>query len=1176
MATIKNGAQFSLILILISVKLKTVETNLNSQVYTTANPVNDEILMMVLQRPIEEKRLGKWYDPVISLTSTMFTNGRRPTNRNKALHSMAIHLLLCCGDVINNPGPTQRTPKYPCTVCDKGVISKSKAVSCDSCSKWTHVRCSDVITVAEYDRLVEENTDFNFICITCMLKELPAGLIEDADYEPQDTTAIQMQNPANPKVDDDPVNTPKEDQWAENFPRKGLHMIHINARSLRHKIHEVSIIARSTHAGIIGITETWFDESITEEEASIEGYNIIRNDRTSLGGGVCLYIKEELTFNPRSDITNENIEGIWIDLLLPKTKPILIGCVYRPPHDKDFVQQLEETITGHTSDKETYIIGDININVMNSNSTLVKDYFALLKRLCLHQIIKNPTRITCNSSSLIDHIIVSNLKNVLNYGVLAVGISDHCMTYVTRKTQREKISKENIIHVRSLKNYTKEALVTAINSQNWSSVVNCNCTNTAWVNFEQIFSKIIDKIAPSRQRKIKMRNEPWMSPEIFEHIQERNKTLRKFNKTRDESTFKDFCKLRNKTQRLIRQARKDYILKETEKHKNNSKKLWNTLSSLGYRQKCKSKEPIILNINNQTCYDPVTISESVNTYFINVAQNLVSALPCFVDIYSAFSKNCRKFYSSMGITPSKFKISPVSTAFINRELRNLDASKATGLDRIGPRFLNDGAEALTNIISHLVNLSITSKTVPNCTKRAKVTPIFKKGSKLEVGNYRPVSILTSVSKILEKAVHHQVDKYCRETRLLYIKQSGFRNNYSTSTCLVYLHDYIRSEVEKGKFIGMVMLDVQKAFDSVNHDLLCEKIRLAGIEPEWFRSYLSNRKQLAFVNGTFSGEQTIKCGVPQGSILGPWCYLIYCNDMPSCVSKCQMIIYADDTILITSNQDLKAVKDELGDELQKCYRWLTDNKLSMHKGKTEALVITSKKKQHKTQNFTISIGNYTTNSSKEVKYLGLTINNSLSGDEIVNSIVSKTTNRLKFLYRHRELLNSETRKLLAKSLIFCHFDYAIAAWYMSLSLANKKRLQVAQNKAVRFMLNLGSRVHIGQNELDRVGLLCVNDRARQIILHLMYDIFRESAPEYLYKQFHRNNSKYITRSNPNSFIIPRTRGIAEFNFNVVGAQEWNNLPNNIKLSSSKALYKKLVRSFLKTQAHNRENSEYVSY
>ena len=290
----------------------------------------------------------------------------------------------------------------------------------------------------------------------------------------------------------------------------------------------------------------------------------------------------------------------------------------------------------------------------------------------------------------------------------------------------------------------------------------------------------------------------------------------------------------------------------------------------------------------------------------------------------------------------------------------------------------------------------------------------------------------------------------------------------------------------------------------------------------------------------------------------------------------MIIYADDTILITSNQDLKAVQDELGDELQKCYRWLTDNKLSMHKGKTEALVITSKKKQHKTQNFAISIGNYTTNSSKEVKYLGLTINNSLSGDEIVNSIVSKTTNRLKFLYRHRELLNSETRKLLAKSLIFCHFDYAIAAWYMSLSLANKKRLQVAQNKAVRFMLNLGSREHIGQNELDRVGLLCVNDRARQIILHLMYDIFRESAPEYLYKQFHRNNSKYITRSNPNSFIIPRTRGIAEFNFNVVGAQEWNNLPNNIKLSSSKALYKKLVRSFLKTQAHNRENSEYVSY
>ena len=349
----------------------------------------------------------------------------------------------------------------------------------------------------------------------------------------------------------------------------------------------------------------------------------------------------------------------------------------------------------------------------------------------------------------------------------------------------------------------------------------------------------------------------------------------------------------------------------------------------------------------------------------------------------------------------------------------------------------------------------------------------------------------------------------------------------------------------------------------------------GIEPDWFKSYLDNRMQKAYVNGTFSNGQAIKCGVPQGSILGPWCYLVYCNDMPSCVD-CKMVMYADDTILITSHRNVDQVSCILSDELQKCYRWLTDNRLSMHKGKTEALILSSKRKVQNTQNFTISIDNQTITPSKEVKYLGLKINNTLSGEEIVNSIVCKSTGRLRFLYRHQNLLNANARKILVQSLILCHFDYAIAAWYMSLTKTNKRRLQVAQNKAVRFMLNLGPRAHIGQTELDRAGILSVNDRARQIILHLMYDIYHGTAPDYLCQNFHHNTNRYLTRSNQNCFTVPNNRGIASNNFNFIGSKEWNNLPNNVKLATSKLSYKKLVRSFLKSQAHILENMDFVYY
>ena len=373
-----------------------------------------------------------------------------------------------------------------------------------------------------------------------------------------------------------------------------------------------------------------------------------------------------------------------------------------------------------------------------------------------------------------------------------------------------------------------------------------------------------------------------------------------------------------------------------------------------------------------------------------------------------------------------------------------------------------------------------------------------------------------------------------------------------------------------------MLDVQKAFDSVNHRLLCEKIRLAGIEPDWFQSYLANRKQTVFVNGTFSSEQEIKCGVPQGSILGPWCYLLYSNDMPSCVNHSTIILYADDTILLSSSKDLNDVAQTLGNDMTNCSQWLSNNGLAMHKGKTEALILTSKRKKHKVQNFTINHEGHTVIPSNTVKYLGLPINSTLSGEEIVTSIISKTTNRLKFLYRQREHLNAKTRKMLAQALILSHFDYAIGAWYPSLIKKHKKALQVAQNKIVRFVLELGPRAHIGQQELDKMGILSVEDRSAQLILHTMYDVFNNTAPVYLCNDFVCNRTRYNTRHSNNSFQIPRTKGISKNNFSTFGAQLWNNLPNNIKTIPTKASFKKAIKVYLKQEAHSKENSEFIYY
>ena len=376
---------------------------------------------------------------------------------------------------------------------------------------------------------------------------------------------------------------------------------------------------------------------------------------------------------------------------------------------------------------------------------------------------------------------------------------------------------------------------------------------------------------------------------------------------------------------------------------------------------------------------------------------------------------------------------------------------------------------------------------------------------------------------------------------------------------------------------MVMLDVQKAFDSVDHEMLCEKIKLAGIDPEWFRSYLHGRKQCVAVSNNVSSEQTIKCGVPQGSILGPWCYLMFSNDISSSVS-CKLIMYADDTVLLVSGKDVKSVASELSVEVGNCYHWLTNNRLSMHMGKTEAMVFVSKRKKHLINDFVIKYQGHNIQASDKIKYLGLYLDPYLSCEHVVNSIVSKCNSRLKFMYRYSKALNERSRKLITSALIQCHFDYAASAWYMGLNQSLKHRLQVAQNKMVRFILDMGPREHVGQAELNQAGMLKTGDRVKQLMLNHMHSVYNNSAPGYLYDHFTRvqDQHQYETRNAASNFVVPKIQGVAKNNFNYWGVKFWSELPTQIKGILNRQSYKNAVKEFLKNRAINMEQSSVIYY
>jgi hypothetical protein len=463
---------------------------------------------------------------------------------------------------------------------------------------------------------------------------------------------------------------------------------------------------------------------------------------------------------------------------------------------------------------------------------------------------------------------------------------------------------------------------------------------------------------------------------------------------------------------------------------NQPKKLWNILRNLGYNTKSNSKAKIVLSVNGTLKSDTLSVCNEINNFFTTIAQVLTNKLPVPSNLFSVVSEKFRSYYHGR-VSPGEFSLSEVEIDFIYEELTHLNVDKAVGLDDIAPGFLRDGADKLAPLIAHIVNLSIRSSTVPDDLKHAKVIPLFKKNSRLEVSNYRPISLLSITSKVLEKCVYVQVYDYLTSKNLIYQYQSGFRSGHSMDTCLIYLTDYIRSQLSERKYVGMCLLDVQKAFDSVNHTILCQKLETMGIDYAWFESYLSNRQQLVCIEGNKSDLKEVPCGVPQGSLLGPLLYLCYSNDMVTSVQN-KLLLYADDSVIIASDSDPDVVAHSLSKDLKACNDWLIDNQLSLHPGKTELILFGTKRQLSKVDNFHIAFDNHIIKSVDTIKYLGATLDQHLSGEAMVDSIIKKATGRLKFLYRHSQYFNRKLRKDLCSSLIQCHLDYCSTAWFTGLT------------------------------------------------------------------------------------------------------------------------------------------------
>ena len=315
------------------------------------------------------------------------------------------------------------------------------------------------------------------------------------------------------------------------------------------------------------------------------------------------------------------------------------------------------------------------------------------------------------------------------------------------------------------------------------------------------------------------------------------------------------------------------------------------------------------------------IADHFNEFFINVASNLKQPLKP-----SNFEK-LNSYINSKISNDVSFEIPKINCSFVSSSLLSLDGTKSTGLDGIGPRLLY--IYILSPSITFIINESITSGIFPSVWKNAKVKPLYKSGAKDEVNNYRPISILPTLSKIIEKWTHMKLMSYLNQHQLLTQKKSGFRSGHSTETSLIHMTDNWLQAINDGNIVGCVLVDFRKAFDLVDHNLLLQKLKhykIKDLSLSWFDSYLHNRTRQVTVNTSQSKAESIRSGVPQGYTLGPLLFLIFINDLPLFLKDAvySVDLYADDTTLYEIGFDKDVLENNLQHALNLLKTWCLEN------------------------------------------------------------------------------------------------------------------------------------------------------------------------------------------------------------------------------------------------------------